>query len=627
MAFSLKSVVEPEMDERQMDKEVKKLEKRLDEAEDISPDIDDSGFGDLMDEDLDVSLSGEGGGDFLTGIGVGGGGAGMMGGLTSSLRGLVSALGPLGAGVLAVTLTGAIAVGIWKGIENIAEFAPSWDAVESMFSTAQQLFFLPFGQALSSVFLPSAQSILEMSKEFQETAEDEGIGAALGGLLDEQVFKPIRQAGANLLDIIGAGFTGGFRMGGMLGGSPTTALLGGLIGAITSPFARLIQIASDAEGWLKSLATDPVGTIIGNKADISPSDLIEGTITISALLNPMLLGVLTGEALLDLLGFPGTDDILNALGEALTDVAGEEITNLGEQILSLIGFDDIELDADSVLDVLFGGVVISGALVVGTLFAPVGLLITGAMIVSEVFGLVEITAGMIVDEITSINVGVPDDPRGWWINNIKDILKIDEGLTLQELHVVVEGSAEMSTDVLDAMKVTGEAVFPGLVSFFEDLLSQFNFFNQDQRKTAPSLRSELAVELGRDVGPIQDVNKASEFLSDVRAGIDPFHDAAFADTDVPLQEGGIITGPTRALMGEAGREAVIPLDSPESDRILGGDTAPTENTIDDLVERVEELIDVLERKEFAAEVMLDTHALSRELEDVRSRFGAKSQVK
>jgi len=63
---------------------------------------------------------------------------------------------------------------------------------------------------------------------------------------------------------------------------------------------------------------------------------------------------------------------------------------------------------------------------------------------------------------------------------------------------------------------------------------------------------------------------SNPYTAAIAIGVTIIGAAAVMSRFQPFAEGGIVTGPTMGLVGEAGREAIIPLDSPKANKMLGG---------------------------------------------------------
>ena len=127
------------------------------------------------------------------------------------------------------------------------------------------------------------------------------------------------------------------------------------------------------------------------------------------------------------------------------------------------------------------------------------------------------------------------------------------------------------TDTLNSMEKAGysnvaEAAFGGsLQQAFDTILGQRSFYNpQTGEKT--TIGGTLTEEgLARVLGPgFEEIPKLDKSVEELTAVMESLNDQVAAKGLTPFADGGLVTGPTAALIGEAGPEVVIPLNKFES---------------------------------------------------------------
>lgn len=133
------------------------------------------------------------------------------------------------------------------------------------------------------------------------------------------------------------------------------------------------------------------------------------------------------------------------------------------------------------------------------------------------------------------------------------------------------------TDTLNSLEKAGysnvaEAAFGGsLQQAFDTILGQQTYYNP-QTGMSTTISGNLTDEaLERVLGPgfeaLPSLDKSVEELTDV---MESLNDQVAAKGLTPFADGGLVTGPTAALIGEAGPEVVIPLNKFESMMGMGG---------------------------------------------------------
>jgi hypothetical protein len=275
----LRAILEPEFDEKKMDDEVEDLEERLEALQGVDVDIDSERMSEMasdaetINEQFDGNLGeaiagGLGGragmlakgGQRLMGAGASGGGGG--GGLAAAMGGGAAGSGAAAAGgaLVGVALGGAVSIGILKGVQKMASWAPRGRKMVDMFSTAMDLFFRPFGDVIGEALMPYAKGALQAMSKFNRVFQNEGLGVAIVSLAGSVKDALTTDVGAGAAVGAGAGALAGGAIGsavapgigtaigagaGAMIGGTTGGLLGGLIDweeLISSPdFADIIR--------------------------------------------------------------------------------------------------------------------------------------------------------------------------------------------------------------------------------------------------------------------------------------------------------------------------------------------------------------------------------------------------
>lgn len=147
MALGIQSKIEPDLDKSSTNRMVRDLEQQISQVEELN--FRSGGF---------EGRTTPGGGG---GRGMGGGGFGTAAGAGAAARGSGLSLGGLakGAGVIgAVALAGTLANGMYRAMQNASG---SLQATNSIFSTALDMYFKPYGDFLGDLFRPMAKSLLK----------------------------------------------------------------------------------------------------------------------------------------------------------------------------------------------------------------------------------------------------------------------------------------------------------------------------------------------------------------------------------------------------------------------------------------------------------------------------------
>lgn len=176
---SSRAIIEPEVDQRKVKSESKKVERALSEAEQLEPTMDTRGLQRQIDSIEGPSFEADG-----TGFGRAGrrsrGRAGA-GGLMSGL-GTRGGAASLASKALPVALAGGVGFGIFKALSAAS---PALQQTATMFGQAMKLFFRPFGDFLSAKFRPMASGMIDMATTFNDIANEQGLAVAVGAISRE----------------------------------------------------------------------------------------------------------------------------------------------------------------------------------------------------------------------------------------------------------------------------------------------------------------------------------------------------------------------------------------------------------------------------------------------------------
>jgi hypothetical protein len=319
-------VFDPQLDERQLDREVRKTNDRLQQVgQDLPVSFDQSQMDALEPPGgMGGGLGGMGGGPLGAGIGAGAGSAGAVGALSEKIPDSVA--GVTVGKALPMALAGGVGLGI---LSQLQQASGALQTTTNLFGTAMNLFFRPFGNFLGRTLRPFALGTLQMAQDFADLASDEGLMVAVASLP--------------------------FEIGEEIGGA----------------FSGALEDVMGGEGDIGDFLT--IGGTIGGATLLGK--FAYGTVTGSGLLSGFSFGSIGGAALLSKLSF-GTVTA-NAFLGAMTF---NEITSGDLTGAMLSG----GLTGAALAATVFGGVSITGGLIVGTVFG--GVSVTGAEIIDTILG-------------------------------------------------------------------------------------------------------------------------------------------------------------------------------------------------------------------------------------------------
>lgn len=243
----ISAVVRPNLDERSTDKEVSRLENKIDAATDANVDLGMTDPG---------GMEAPGGGVGAGGARGGGGGGGLLGGAVAG-------------GVARVALAGAVGYGLLAGISSLAgEHAPLLQKKLDMVNQGFGLLAGAFGEKLAQ-YLP-AKEFWNGAKSFYETAMNEG--------LDVAVSEGLEGVGETTLESVG--------LGDLVEGTTAEQLIGGTVGAaalIGTPVAAGALIQGGMAAGSLLMGGVAASTLI--TGSVAAGSLIAGTIAAESLIS------------------------------------------------------------------------------------------------------------------------------------------------------------------------------------------------------------------------------------------------------------------------------------------------------------------------------------------------------
>lgn len=181
----------PEIPDRDLDREVSKIDDRLGEVDEtIQPQVDSSAM-----DGVGSGMS-DGRGDAGGGGGVGS--AAAAGGLASKIPKPMA--GTMAAKALPIAIAGSVGLGILSAAGKVSAVA---SATNSMFGTAMSLFFRPFGNFLGETLRPFARSALDMAVNFNRIAQKDGLGVAIVSVGSKAVKTWATAVGSAVGDLVG----------------------------------------------------------------------------------------------------------------------------------------------------------------------------------------------------------------------------------------------------------------------------------------------------------------------------------------------------------------------------------------------------------------------------------------
>jgi hypothetical protein len=242
----ISAVVRPNLDERSTDKEVSRLENKIDAATDANVDLGMTDPG---------AMEAPGGGVGAGGA-RGGGGGGLLGGAVAG-------------GVARVALAGAVGYGLLAGISSLAgEHAPLLQKKLDLVNQGFGLLAGAFGEKLAQ-YLP-AKEFWNGAKSFYETAMNEG--------LDVAVSEGLEGVGETTLESVG--------LADLVEGTTAEQLIGGTVGAaalIGTPIAAGALIQGGMAAGSLIMGGVAASTLI--TGSVAAGSLIAGTVAAESLIS------------------------------------------------------------------------------------------------------------------------------------------------------------------------------------------------------------------------------------------------------------------------------------------------------------------------------------------------------
>ena len=270
-------VFDPEIDERQLDREVGQIDDRL---ASVGEDVPVS-----FDEDELDSLSPAGGGGGGGGIGAGTG-AGAAAGLASKIPKPVA--GVTAASALPIAIAGGVGLGL---LSQLRDSSGRLQTTTTLFGQALNIFFRPFGNALDKVLRPAAQATMDLATDFSDLASEDGLAVAVASLAPKaaeaigNAFGNIATGQGNLGDIAlagGATLTAA-KLAGLLPSVGLGAVLGGMSGSALTGLLPRIGLSSFVTGMSS-------GSLLSLLPSVGAGSLITGTVAGATLIGTVAAG-------------------------------------------------------------------------------------------------------------------------------------------------------------------------------------------------------------------------------------------------------------------------------------------------------------------------------------------------
>ena len=233
----LRGLLKPEVDKRAKREAVGEIEEDLSEVENMQPSVDTSNLDDMREQYAGSMGGAVGPGPAAPVSGGDAGGGGGVGGAAGAAAGEAVAGGALSniskvGGMMKVALGGAVAAGLLAGVSKMAQASPLMQQQLGILSDAMSLFFRPFGNALARYIQPFAIGALGMAKRFMQISSKEGLVVGIGYVAKETAKKGAQMATD---EERGLGRTTGFLAGGTagaIGGAKAGAATGAALGSI-----------------------------------------------------------------------------------------------------------------------------------------------------------------------------------------------------------------------------------------------------------------------------------------------------------------------------------------------------------------------------------------------------------
>lgn len=530
------------------------------------------------------------------------GGAIAGGGGVAGLSKLAGLVGPAG---LAVAASGVVFMGMAKGIQALADKAPTLGKGMDMLGQAWNLLWRPLGEELGGVILPMASALLEFTADFNKIYEDGGLAVALGWGAKEIGEAIYNYFGSKIGGIFSGdknkAVQGGASMGTLAGGAigmalggPVGMVIGALIGNLTGQLVGHVVTAVQNTDWGKvagAVADGAVGAVVDGFEALDGAvdsvvawfaDIIDIDIDFSPLYSLMrdAVGVVT-----DVL-----DKVASAYQKLDEKVAGvvawfEEITGIDFPDFSPL--DTLASSASDVSDYFDELANMDAEQIVKKVFndAKDGFVASLGEI-TDVLGTVDTKFdGLVtwVEDITGINF--PDfSPLQALIEHVKNFR---DNIKNFDIGSVIPSKKEFKAQLTNMFPTANEfknaffGILPSNITL-SDLINAWK--GGDNSSGAGPTYSGGNQHVGNTERPGGSVSTGSP--SDGGNGFSGggavgggSGGASFGNV-VTLASGGLVTGPTPAIVGEGGEsEAVVPLSQWES---MVRESVSLEVTADDI---------------------------------------------
>jgi len=271
-------VFAPELDERQLDREMRGIDDSLsDVASDVPASFDSkrgvqSLRGDLEEATDELTANIEADMDSLTPAGVGGvggaadGGGGGAGGAAAAEGAAAMAgkipkpvAGVAAAAALPVALAGGVGAGMLSAMQSSSA---RLQTSVGLLNTAKETFWRPYGDELGTFLRPFSKGVLSKARENEQIVREQGVGAGI-----ENALTGDNPAETGMLQR----FTGGLGTGaGMLAGGKAGAMAGGALGAAVGSVvpgigtAAVGTVGAITGAIVGAIAAAPIGGRVGS---------------------------------------------------------------------------------------------------------------------------------------------------------------------------------------------------------------------------------------------------------------------------------------------------------------------------------------------------------------------------
>lgn len=484
----------------------------------------------------------------------------------NTIKGISGVLGPLLKLVVAHPVV-AIIVGVVAALATLYAKSESFrELVSSVIEKVKEI-----GATLAVSLLPIIQNIIQTAQAVmpQILSAFQKIGQAVAPII-ENIFGLIVQLAPVIMDVVGSVFSTIMSL------LPTIMEV---IGTIADILSVVFSVISDLVAIAVPFIVDIVSLVGGLVSDILPilADLIQNVAgAVTNFLNmalPMLKSI-----------FEALTPVISALLKIVTTIVARLVPVI-KSIISIVS-NVIKAVIDIIMPILT--VVMQVVQAIITVLAPIVEVILQGInfIIDVVMGIIQIVVS-VVENIIAVISGAVNFIMSI-INTIAQFIMMVVGTVVGVIQVVVD----TITGIISAIIGVVQGVWDGIVNVFSNAISFFSgiftsifeivsgVFNSiaDFFTTvwngivttfatlgdtiSGAIRGAVNSVLGFAVNVINGFIRAINFAIGIINAIPGVSIAQLTELSVPaLAKGGIVTQPTTALIGEAGAEAVMPLEN------------------------------------------------------------------